>query len=517
MNARTRLTRRNLLQLAAASAAAVSLGAACGQTAPTAVPTPAPAAPRPAAPAPTTAPAAAATKLAAPAPTTAPAAAATKPAAAAATTAPKPEAKPAGSARGGVPANSGAKGAVKFLHVWGASRLPLMEQQIKDFQGLWPDIKIEGELISQDGMNEKYLTSIAGGSPPDTIMLNHDQVPAFGGRGAVTPLDPMLQKDGLNPADIFYETDWKLAQFKGKYMSMPQATSGGWYMLLWNKDLFKKFGLDPEKPPKSWDELEQVSKQLTKLEGGKATTLGFDPTWHPNYPMFKEWLFCNGGQLLSDDSKKVIFDSQEGLDTAQWLLDFNERINGGYSTVQALKAEMGSIRDAWYNGRSVLHVEGVWIFREAKAAKPDLNFGAAPMPFNAKNPKAKSTDVADTGWGYAIPKGAKNPDAAWEWTKYITAGEGNHNFFKAQLRPSPVKKYNEDPYFAQNNPHWAVAQSILKDSTSYTLTGIQAQMNKAIADMQEEVLLKKKPPAQAVKDATAATQKLLDEWNAKQG
>jgi multiple sugar transport system substrate-binding protein len=428
------------------------------------------------------------------------------------------EAKPAtANLRGSVPANPGAKGTVKFIHVWDGTRLPLMEKQIADFQALWPDVKIEAEVVSQQGMNEKYLTAIAGGSPPDAIMINHDQIPAFGGRGALSPLDELLQRDGMKTDDIFYETDRQLTIYKDKTLSLPQATSGGWYMMLWNKDLFSQGGLDPEKPPKTWEELEEVAKKLTKVEGGKASLLAMDLTWHPNYPMFKEWLYCNGGKMVSDDGKKILFAEAEGVQTLEWMLDFNERINGGFDVVRSLRAELGSTRDAWYNNRVVINIDGVWIFQQAKAANPNLNFGGGMLPYNAKNPQAKSVNVADTGWGYAIPKGAKNVDAAWEWVKYITAGEGNLNFFKGQTRPSPVRKYNEDPFFAQNNPHWPVVQEILKGSVTYPLNGAQAQINKLLNDMQEEALLKKKPAAQAVKDAAAQAQSLLDEWNSRQG
>lgn len=511
------MTRRSLLAAFATTTVLGALAACAAPTPPTATTTPA----KPAEPAkaiqPPTVPAAAQPTVAAPAaaatkPVIAPVAPTTAPAAAA-----KPDAKPAGTARGGVSANAGATGTVKFLHVWGGAREPLMAQQIKDFQALWPNIKIEAELIPAQGMNEKYLTSIAGGSPPDAVMLNADQVPNFGEKNALTQLDPLLQRDGMKIADIFYDTDWKLAQFKGKTVSMPQATSGGWYMLLWNKELVQKGGLDPAKAPKTWDDLEEAAKKLTKMEGGKANPLGFDVTWHPNFPIFKQWLYNNGGQLISDDGKKITFGGEEGVQTLQWMVDFTDRVHGGFGAIQALRAELGSTRDAWYNGRSVYHVEGVWIFREAKAANPKLEIEAGMMPVNGKNPRAKSQNIADTGWGYTIPRGSKNADAAWEWVKYITAGEGNLNFFKGQLRPSPVRKFNEDPFFAQNNPHWSVVQEILKTSTQYPLTGVQAQLNKAIADMQEEALMKKKTPAQAVQDAATATQKLLDEWNARVG
>ena len=242
-----------------------------------------------------------------------------------------------------------------------------------------------------------------------------------------------------------------------------------------------------------------------------------DVTYHPNYPMFKEWLYCNNGKLISDDGKQIGFGSPEGVQTLQWMYDFTKKFNGGFATIQALRAELGSSRGAWYAGRTIFSIDGVWIFKQAKENNPNLNITGGLLPYNGKTAGAKSVNLADTGWGYAIPKGAKNVDAAWEWVKYITAGEGNLNFFKAQTRPSPVKKNNEDPFFPQNNPVWDTVQGILRDAVAYPMSGVQAQLNKRISDMQEEALLDKKPVEQAVKDAASDCQKLLNEWNSKQG
>ncbi|MCC6178902.1 MAG: extracellular solute-binding protein [Chloroflexi bacterium] len=490
------LNRRRFIRLAGLTAAGLGLSAACSAPA---APTSKPAASKPAETKPT-------------------AASQSAPAAQSAATKPATETKPAATAnlRGGVPANPGAKGTVKFIHVWDGTRQPLMEKQISDFQALWPDIKVDAELISQQGMNEKYLTSIAGGSPPDAIMLNHDQVPAFGGRNALTTLDTYLKRDGLNGDDLFYPSDWKLANFRGQPVSMPLATSGGWYMLFWNQDLLKQNSYDPAKPPKTWQELDEISKKVNKVDGSKINLIAMDVTWHPNYPMFKEWLYTNNGKLISDDGKKATFAEAEGLQTLKWMYDAT-KLNGGYGAIQALRAELGSSREAWYGGRTIFNIDGVWIFKQAKDANPNLNFTGGLLPANGANSSAKSVNVADTGWGYAIPKGAKNADAAWEWVKYATAGEGNLNFFKAQTRPTPVRKNNEDPFFAQNNPVWSTVQGILKDAVTYPLSGVQAQINKRLTDMQEEAFLDKKPVEQALKDAAADVQKLLDDWYSRQG
>jgi multiple sugar transport system substrate-binding protein len=202
------------------------------------------------------------------------------------------------------------------------------------------------------------------------------------------------------------------------------------------------------------------------------------------------------------------------------MVGFSDRLYGGYENLLGFTDKThatGRIQRAeWYGGNIAMHVDGVWHFLQLKSTAPEKEYGVALMPYNSKNPKAKHRNFAMGGWCYSIPKGAKNPDAAWEWLKYSCAGEGNLNFFKAQTRPSPVKKHNEDPYFAQNNPFWSIVQESLAASDRAVATPVQAEINKAIVQMTEEALLHKKSPEDAQKAAAETAQKAIDDFWANQ-
>ena len=58
---------------------------------------------------------------------------------------------------------------ITFWHVWDGARLPIIEQIVANFEAKNPGIKVQAELVSQQGLMEKYLTAIAGGAPPDVI------------------------------------------------------------------------------------------------------------------------------------------------------------------------------------------------------------------------------------------------------------------------------------------------------------------------------------------------------------
>lgn len=409
---------------------------------------------------------------------------------------------------------------INFWHVWGGPRIPLMEKQIADFEALNPKIKVEDTLIDQGGMGQKYLTAIAGGDPPDAIMVHGGRFfPTFAVKNVLISLDEYLKKDGMKGENIWYEAEWEIYRHKGKTYGLPLATGGGMFLFFYDQTDFTKVGLDPQKPPATWEELEEYAGKLTVKKGDKIEKMGFDLIGTGNFP-FKEWLFLNNGNCISSDGKKILFNSKEGLETLQWMVGYTDRLYGSYDNILGFTDKTissGRVQRAeWYAGSIGMHVDGVWHFLQLKSEASDKKYGVALMPYNNKNPKARVRNIVEGGWSYSIPKGAKYPDAAWEWLKYTCAGEGNLNFFKSQLRPSPVKKFNEDPYFAENNPFWSVVIETLAKSERSLASPVQSEIDVAVIQMIDEAMLHKKSPEEALKWGAETAQKALNEFWAAQ-
>jgi multiple sugar transport system substrate-binding protein len=398
--------------------------------------------------------------------------------------------------------------------VWGGARLEMIDAMIADFQALYPYITVEHTLLDQTDMVEKYLTAIAGGSPPDIIMIhgaNHFQ--SFADQNALTALDDYVAADGMALDDIFYEADMDTYIYDGTVYALPLATGAGMYIFHIDGDAFTAAGLDPVLPT-TWAELKETAEDLTIKDGDTFTQIGFSPYGFTNYP-FKEWLFLNNGSLLSDDGKTVMFNSAEGLEVLTWMSDFYTDLYGGFDKVADLASATGSgynERDSWYNGLVAMHVDCVWHNAQLVANAPDKNVISGLMPYNSDNPDAEVRNIVEGGWGYAIPKGAPNPDAAWLLLKYATAGEGNLSFFKAQGRPTPVIQWNEDPDMAVGNDHWDAYIANIEASEKSPVSPVSSQINEIITRMTEEVLFGVKTPEEALADAEEDVQDILDDF-----
>src|SRR2546423_527865 len=102
-------------------------------------------------------------------------------------------------------------------------------------------------------------------SRPTRRMLLADCLGAAGGAA----LDAYVKKDGLKPADTWYDAEWQGQQWQGKAYGLPLASGGGNYVLYFNKSHFTEAGLDPNQPPKTWPDLATAADRLTKRDTGR--------------------------------------------------------------------------------------------------------------------------------------------------------------------------------------------------------------------------------------------------------
>ncbi|MGI6610116.1 MAG: extracellular solute-binding protein [Limnochordia bacterium] len=402
---------------------------------------------------------------------------------------------------------------VTWWHVWGEARNPLVEHMITNFEKENPRTKVEHLVIPQAGMYEKYLQAIAGGSPPDVIMISRTMMPSFAEQGALLPLDNLAARDNLVLEDIFYPGEVAISRFLGKTWALPGATAGGHSVLWWDKDLLDLGGLDSSKGPVTWREYRAFGKKLTvETSDGRIRRLGA----LPDGPGFPQWLYTNGGRLLSDDGRRVACNSAEGVETLEWLQGWVNEI-GGYNRITDWSSTYVPGRpryEKWWAGSLAMVIDGVWLFFQNSEQAPHVDYGVGLMPYNDTNSQAESANILDGtyGWSYAIPTGAKNTEGAWMWIKYITYGDGNRSFFTSQMRPSAARRVNQDPLFRKDNPYWGIVGQVLAGGIPVTLTPKSSQVLSILNSSTASAIQGKQAARPALEDGARRAQAILDEW-----
>lgn len=301
-----------------------------------------------------------------------------------------------------------------FWTFWGSTtRRPIIEKIVSDFNASQDKIFVKHTYLPFGDIWTKEFAAIAAGNPPDVIIGEIGKVAQRADKKQVTNLSKYLQKDNIQ--DRFHKHLWEPMKYKNEVYALPFNTDT--YFMFYNKAVFKDAGLDPEKPPKTWAEVEEMSKKIEKVNNGKIERLGFHPTATGN---MAEYLMLNadaGKQLVDNTNNNVLINTPNKVAAIKWIADWNTRL--GAKEVDAFKGTFGSkTNDPLLAGKIGMKIANgtFWTqIRDFAAKKED--FGVAPMPeFKA----GSGNWTLGGGFDIEIPQGAKNPDASWEFIKYMT-------------------------------------------------------------------------------------------------
>jgi sn-glycerol 3-phosphate transport system substrate-binding protein len=174
-----------------------------------------------------------------------------------------------------------AKTEIHFWHAMTGALGEALETQAKQFNESQGEYEIKP--LRKGSYAETLTAAIAAyrqKNPPHIVQVFEVGTQTMMLSGAVYPVHELMQQnevkvdwnDFIKPVVGYYTKD-------GKLYSMPYNSSTP--ILYYNKDAFKKAGLDPEKPPKTWQDVEVFSK---KLIASGATKCGFSTGW-PSWTM----------------------------------------------------------------------------------------------------------------------------------------------------------------------------------------------------------------------------------------
>lgn len=402
---------------------------------------------------------------------------------------------------------------LEFFHEWDGVRTKLVEDMSADFQRLHPHITPKPMLSRGTLSTDKIFATLVSGTPPDIVNIRTETGLVWSDKKTLRYLDDLLKRDRINVDQVLYKSNADLIKLGGKPFGLPQTTAGVDPILMYNRRVFTQFGLDPAKPPKTWQEMESAAQKLTQREGDKLSRIGFVATNRPYW----EWLALNNGDMFTPDGKKVAFNGAEGQETLAWLADFTQRTYGNSKAVKdfyAANRTSAAIRGArlpWYDGKEAMFAEIVSMFFRIDEEEPGFPLGAAVPPYNGKNPKAKSKTIANYVWVYAIPQASKQHDPAWTLTKYISIEDGARKALLAQKRPAAVRKFNEEKAYRDLNPYWGdVVLKNLEASVSMPQSPAWDDITKAVNKAVNNVLDGNVGVKEALSQASTEAQNLLD-------
>lgn len=154
-----------------------------------------------------------------------------------------------------------------------ASQVPGTEKLIREFEEAHPNIDIDPIPVSSTDINSKVQADIVAGSTPDIAQITFDGLDFAVNNFNAKPLEDIVPADELaSNFQGFSENGLKLGQLNGKTYGLPFTFSTP--VLFYNADLFKKAGLDPEQPPKTWEKVKEYGLQIAKSSGASGVHVG---------------------------------------------------------------------------------------------------------------------------------------------------------------------------------------------------------------------------------------------------
>ncbi|MBC8792536.1 MAG: hypothetical protein C6Y20_13125 [Tagaea sp. CACIAM 22H2] len=410
--------------------------------------------------------------------------------------------------------DAAAQTTITFWNGWDGSRRPQLRAVLDEFERRNPDIKVESLTLSSDTTAQRFLTGIASGAVPDLYMTQAGDFSRWGSLGAFMPLDELVARDKIDLNVTFFPSSIEGSRVNGKLLQFPfkVATS----MLVWyNKDLFRQAGLDPEKPIRTWAELEEAAAKTTKRTGTTIDQLGFNACLNCSMGTgsenpFVEWMSRNGGSILSPDGRSVAFDSPQGVDTLKWMAGFSDRTAGGWGNVlRQFGSTWKDLRTSFYTGKMAMIHDGPFLYNIMANDAPHMldKVGVFVSPMNAANPDAKQRYIGYGVPGYGIPAKAKNPEAAWKLLKFIAMEDaGACEFFRQQKRADTALrncKVDLPP---------TVASAFVQNAElveGHAAPGVWSQIHARLQQMSESALLGQATPEAAIKAAADDVRRLL--------
>ncbi|TDL33158.1 ABC transporter substrate-binding protein [Jeotgalibacillus sp. S-D1] len=325
---------------------------------------------------------------------------------------------------------------VTFWHSLTDTTGDAAEAVIKAFEEQNPDIKIKAVYTANqgEGQNEKLLTAVSGGNPPDVAYFDRFEIGSWADQGSLEDLTELAEESGITK-DTYYPFAWEEASYDGKLYGMPISTDSR--LVYFNIDHFKEVGLDPNNPPETIAELEDAAEKLTIKDGKRFERIGFIPWFGQGWLYGWGWAF--GGEFYDPETKTVTANDPKIVEALQWMTDFAQKYDvediAGFTDSQGDGA-----MDPFLTNQLSMKVSGPWEVSAIEKFNPDLNYGVFPMP----TPNGENHTTWSGGWSVVIPKGAENKEAAWEFMKFFSGEEGQKIFSEIARDFSVIDSVNEE-------------------------------------------------------------------------
>jgi multiple sugar transport system substrate-binding protein len=259
---------------------------------------------------------------------------------------------------------------------------------------------------------QQFLSAVAAGDPPDAVSMDRTLIGGYAARGALIPLTDCLERENIDTGD-YYPTAIGEGSLNGTVYALPDSYDSR--LLLTNDKVLKDNGTSAaELNTADWKGLKDLTRRLHQRDGNKLTRIGFDPKIPEFFPL---WAKANGADLISADGRTAELDDPRAVEALEYAVSLID-VQGGWGRFKSLRDSFDQFGDKNQFTRDQLGSYPMedWYVNVLAGASPDIDLAADV--FRGRDGKPLNWV---SGMGWAIPKGAKHPEAACTFIKTMTS------------------------------------------------------------------------------------------------
>jgi multiple sugar transport system substrate-binding protein len=288
---------------------------------------------------------------------------------------------------------------------------------VQVFERQNPGIRVQTDLPPYEQYFAKLLSSLAAGTGPDVFQIAMENAEQFINAGFLAPVPASVATPEFIRDNYL---SWTTERFRrgSQYYGLP--TDVQHLVMYINDELAREAGLDPARPPETWDDLIAAARRATKRDAaGNIVQAGLDTRYR--WAVYSALLYQYvEGPVIDARTRRATYDSPQGI--AAWKVA--ETLLRGPAAVDSPRFLPGQRK--WEFRRAVFYINHPVNRSVIAALAPDIKYTIAPIPRIA----GKKLVVPGHHWAYVVNAKSRNVEAAWKWVSFLTSRTGQRTWMK---------------------------------------------------------------------------------------
>ncbi|WP_158848724.1 ABC transporter substrate-binding protein [Saccharothrix deserti] len=344
-------------------------------------------------------------------------------------------------------------GRVVRLSFWSGYAGPVpaaLETIVGDFHAANPDIRVEMNFMPWDLFFGKLLPAYGSGGGPDLAAFDSTHLAQYAKKGVLAPMDDWFASDPASNVLVTAATE--AVTYNGTKYAVPMTFSS--LKLFYNRSMFADAGLDPDRPPTTWDEWRNAMKKLTKDENrdGTPEQYGMALPDHDSIPVWPILLWGNGGDVLEPDGAKSALTRPETVDAVRGWTDLLRE-----KEISPVGLTGEDADRLFQTGQAAMTITGPWM----TSGFADVDFDVAPVP---AGPVRQATLGSTTSVALNAKVSPEKKQAAHRFLSYWVGEQGQEDWMMESGYPSIRVDQNalaDNPFVAEFAADARIAQPLM--------------------------------------------------------